>query len=575
MSVRPDLDGEIARLNEEIAVKRAEAARLRAGVSGGVATAPRPEVTPLAAPVAPVPAPTPAAAAEHAPEGRPIPELLLETLTPEARPIVLRAGYDALAALGGPEPIRFPPAIAGGSHEAAKGPTAAIAALETLRARGATHIVLSPGSEEWLGETQGFMVHLTNRYRRLAGADGWAVHSLAFDPDSERPWTHHLSEILEEYSARYQPQFAALDWSTDLGLAGRRWPGCTVFRPLNDGDNLPYLSDSVELVALDRGASPAAVAEARRVAGTAVLRPSEPQGPTNWFEVEWLREPERRRPETSIVIPTYNAATMLDQCMRAIRETVSGAIPVEVVVVDDASSDDTEAVLERWKQRLTKLTVVRNPENKGFLESCNNGAAAASGEVLVFLNNDTIPLPGWLGPLVETLVERADVGAVGGKLIYPDGTLQEAGGVIFSNGSGANFGRGDPNPDAPLYSFPRDVHYCSGALIATWAEHFARMGGFDPHFSPGYYEETDLCFRLRREGARVLFEPESAIVHLEGGTAGTDEASGMKRYQAINREKFVERWAAELASCPSAPRHYDELTWHALAHAAEHGDTGG
>jgi O-antigen biosynthesis protein len=208
--------------------------------------------------------------------------------------------------------------------------------------------------------------------------------------------------------------------------------------------------------------------------------------------------------------------------------------------------------------------VVRNKDNKGFLASCNAGAEVASGDLIIFLNNDTIPLAGWLLPLVETLVDEPAVGAVGGKLLYPNGVLQESGAMIFSDGSGANFGRGDANPDAPMYSFLRDVHYCSGALLATPAELFRALGGFDLEFSPGYYEETDYCFRVRREGMRVLYEPESAVVHLEGATAGTDEASGMKRFQAINREKFRQRWADVLANCPPPPQQWDELVWHRL-----------
>src|SRR5207253_716882 len=131
-----------------------------------------------------------------------------------------------------------------------------------------------------------------------------------------------------------------------------------------------------------------------------------------------------------------------------------------------------------------------------------------------------------------------DAGAVGGKLIFPDGTLQEVGGIVFCDGSAANFGRGDDEIDALLYNFVREVDYCSGALLATRRTLFLDLGGFDTRYSPAYCEDSDYCFNLRENGYRVYYQPESAIIHLEGATAGTDVTRGVKRYQVLNNEKF-------------------------------------
>src|SRR5262249_13071055 len=147
-----------------------------------------------------------------------------------------------------------------------------------------------------------------------------------------------------------------------------------------------------------------------------------------------------------------------------------------------------------------------------------------------------------------------DAGAVGGKLLYPDGTLQEAGGIIFSDGSGCNFGRNDQNANAPLYSFLREVDYCSGALLATPRKLFLEIGGFDSRFTPSYYEDTDYCFSLRARGYRVYYQPESVVVHFEGVSSGTDITAGVKSYQPVNRAKFVEKWRDTLAGQPSPPR---------------------
>jgi GT2 family glycosyltransferase len=214
-------------------------------------------------------------------------------------------------------------------------------------------------------------------------------------------------------------------------------------------------------------------------------------------------------------------------------------------------------MVERWTAADGRIKVIRNTENLGFVHTCNRGAQAAVGEILVFLNNDTLPSPGWLTPLLRILRDKPDAGAVGGKLIYPDGTLQEAGGIIFSDGSGCNFGKHDRAPDSPLYNFVREVDYCSGALLATRRKLFIELGGFDTRFSPAYYEDSDYCFNLRAHGYRVYYQPESVIVHLEGASCGVDTSAGVKRYQEINRTKFVEKWKTALKQQPSAPGRFD------------------
>jgi GT2 family glycosyltransferase len=125
--------------------------------------------------------------------------------------------------------------------------------------------------------------------------------------------------------------------------------------------------------------------------------------------------------------------------------------------------------------------------------------------------------------------------------------------MVFRDGSAAKFGAFDPALTAPLYNFVRDVDYCSGALLATPRALFEQLGGFDVAYSPGYYEDTDYCFRVRERGLRVIYQPASVIVHVEGGTAGLDVNTGMKRYQVLNHQRFVERWSETLASLPERP----------------------
>jgi GT2 family glycosyltransferase len=329
-------------------------------------------------------------------------------------------------------------------------------------------------------------------------------------------------------------------------------------------DRLPYLSDSIDLVLTDARSKSGGGDEARRVARNGVVSARQDDGSMD-FSIEWLRGADFRQPSVSIVIPTCDGADLLEPCLSGLVDTVPRHLQAEFIVVDDGSTDETSSVVARWSSADDRVRLVRNAENLGFVDSCNRGAAEADGEALVFLNNDTLPIHGWLQPLIRTLFQDEGIGAVGGMLVYPNGTLQEAGAVVFSDGTGANFGKHDPEPDRPRYRFLRDVDYCSAALLTTRRATFERLAGFDTLFRPGYYEETDYCFRLREAGLRTVYQPESIIVHVEGATSGTDSfPREPKGHQAPNRVKFCERWSDALRSHPSRPTRFDEATWNQL-----------
>ena len=255
--------------------------------------------------------------------------------------------------------------------------------------------------------------------------------------------------------------------------------------------------------------------------------------------------PTSDAPRVSVVIPVYNKIAYTVACLRSLAQHAD-ATPFEVIVVDDGSSDATAVRLAQ----IDGLRVLRNAQNLGFVGSCNAGAAAARGEFVFFLNNDTVVTAGWLQALLCCFSEEADAGLVGARLVYPDGRLQEAGGIVFRDGSGWNYGRFD-DPGDPRYGFRRETDYCSGAAILIRRELFQRLGGFDARYAPAYYEDTDLAFAVRAAGLKVYYEPRATVIHFEGISAGTDTTSGMKRYQVVNRDKFREKWAAALAHQPA------------------------
>lgn len=253
-------------------------------------------------------------------------------------------------------------------------------------------------------------------------------------------------------------------------------------------------------------------------------------------------------PLCSLVVPVFNKVEYTRQCVEHLRKSTPDDL-YELIFVDNASTDATAEFLASLQGRVKVLT---NAENLGFVDACNQGAAEARGRYLVFLNNDTAPLSGWLEALVAQVEAEPTVGAAGSKLVYPDGRLQEAGGLIFRDGSGWNFGRFS-DPLDPAFAVPAEVDYCSGAALLVRRELFERLGGFDRRYAPAYYEDTDLCFGLRSLGFKVMYCPASTVIHFEGITAGTDLSTGFKRFQAINQEKFVAKWADALAQQDSPP----------------------
>ena len=243
------------------------------------------------------------------------------------------------------------------------------------------------------------------------------------------------------------------------------------------------------------------------------------------------------QPAVSIVLVLYEQAELTFRCLEALAQAID--VPVEVIVVDNASTDRTQALLDRVDGCLW----LRQEENLHFLRGANIGARRARGQYVLFLNNDAMLKPGSLTAASQLFDDEAEVGAVGGKIVLLDGTLQEAGGIVWRDGSCLGYGRGRDPADAAC-NFRRDVDYCSGAFLMVRRALFEQLGGFDPVFAPAYYEDTDLCMRLRAAGHRVVYEPRVELTHFEYGSARCAEAA--TQAMEANRKLFVQRHAAVL-----------------------------
>jgi len=251
-----------------------------------------------------------------------------------------------------------------------------------------------------------------------------------------------------------------------------------------------------------------------------------------------LSFPLSNDPEVSIVIPVYNKFVYTYNCLKAVIKH-TGDIRYEIIIVDNASTDETADITGIVKN----ITVIKNKENLGFVGACNEGARKAEGKYTLFLNNDTKVQEGWLAPMLEAVEKDCRVGAVGAKLIFPDGTLQEAGGILWNDEKSIawNYGR-DKDPYDYRFNYLKDVDYCSAACLLVRSELFERIGGFDSRYSPAYCEDTDLAFNVRQAGYRLVYQPGSEVVHFEGMTGGTDTSKGVKRYQEINTKKLYKKW---------------------------------
>lgn len=253
-----------------------------------------------------------------------------------------------------------------------------------------------------------------------------------------------------------------------------------------------------------------------------------------------LKNIREENPEVSIIIPAHNNAQLTLECLVTL-EQHTDQIAYEIIIVDDGSDSETMEIL----QAIPHISLIHNNERIGFSQSCNQGANAARGKYLLFLNNDTQVMKGWLKPLVDVFVKHDRVGAVGSKVLFPDGRLQEAGCLINRDGTAALIGFVD-DPDLPRYNFAREVDYSSAVSLIVTADIFHDIGGFDESYSPAYYEDVDLCFKIRARGLKIFYCPDSTIIHHLSATANKIDPSFKLQLVARNRQKFLERWQETL-----------------------------
>jgi GT2 family glycosyltransferase len=254
--------------------------------------------------------------------------------------------------------------------------------------------------------------------------------------------------------------------------------------------------------------------------------------------------PRSASPVVTIIVITYNQPELVYGCLASIAETLGASdVPVEVIVLDNGSEPPTRELLAQVRG----ANIIYSETNLHFLLGVNRAAREARGRHILLLNSDAQLVPGTLEAALRTLESSPSIGAVGARIVLPDGTLQEGGSIIFSNGGCLGYGRGRAATDGE-FMFRRDVDYCSGAFLLTPRALWEKLGGFDERYVPCYYEETDYCVRLWESGYRVVYEPDAVILHYEFGSSSMQQGV---TWQGANLEKFRGRHADWLARQPA------------------------
>lgn len=249
--------------------------------------------------------------------------------------------------------------------------------------------------------------------------------------------------------------------------------------------------------------------------------------------------PKYEQPEVSIIVPAYNKFELTYHCIASIALAYNDC-SFEVILADDCSTDETA----KAESIISNLVVSRNPENLRFLKSCNRASKIAKGDYIIFLNNDTEVNSFWLDELISKMKSDSSIGMTGSKLLNLDGTLQEAGGIVWENGQPWNVGR-NVNPLTPEFNYTREVDYLTGAAMCIRKDIWLEVGQFSEELAPCYYEDTDLAFKVRAAGYKTVYVPHSVVIHFEGQSHGTDVTKGLKRYQVINENTFRSKWFKE------------------------------
>ncbi|MFZ9676638.1 MAG: glycosyltransferase [Ilumatobacteraceae bacterium] len=348
------------------------------------------------------------------------------------------------------------------------------------------------------------------------------------------PFTHFLSWGRHEgrlTSELVDPDFYKLQYPDDLLV--HKWGSEAHFARFGWSENREIsrdpLANRIMRFVAERAHSSRRFATSHEFGGTSI-------DPIDWgARADAVVVRGYENPRVSIIIPTLDHADDVIRCVESISR-LPDTTSSRIVVVDDGSSEEQHRLLTR----LRGVDLVRMEQNTGFAGACKAGVDSTSTEFILLLNNDTEVLPGWLDALVAEMDTNSRTGIAGSMVLRADCRLQEAGGIVWSDGTAWHYASGQ-SPIEGFARYRREVDYCSGASLIVRRGLWDLLGGFSPEFAPAYYEDTDLCLSAWSQNCSVVYKPNSIVIHREGSSHGRG-SFGLKRRQYVNREKFVNKW---------------------------------
>ncbi|HXK41691.1 MAG TPA: glycosyltransferase family 2 protein [Anaerolineae bacterium] len=258
----------------------------------------------------------------------------------------------------------------------------------------------------------------------------------------------------------------------------------------------------------------------------------------------------QNQPRASVIIPVWNGYDCVPACLRAL--CAQNYPDFEILVVDNASPDGAGDVVERY---FPQARLLRASQNLGFSGGCNLGLHAAQGDILILLNQDTVVSLGWLKALSETATSDPSIGIVGCKTLYPDGTIQHAGGMVNVRGETRHIGAHEQ--DLGQYDLASEVDFVTGAALTITRRAYEQVGDLDEGFSPAYYEDVDWCYRAREAGFRVVYTPAATLIHAEHSLASSATHQGMYDFHHHRLRFVLKHWPREaLAQFAEAEQEY-------------------
>jgi hypothetical protein len=472
-------------------------------------------------------------------------EVVRASVPKNATVLVVSRGDDDLLELYGRRAWHFPQDSEGtyaGYYPADSG--AAIAHLEALRATGGDFLLFPSTALWWLEKYTEFNRHLERRYRTVVNDKGVCV---LFALRESAPLME-FEDFIGECQGALGRDPVILDWKTGLSLTSL-FEGHNIFAPAETNGTLPYLDKSIDVVALATSDSKA-LAEAARVAKEAVITITEsPSGTENGFsiKVDWGRETAADGlTSASIILPAGEDPALTLAILSSLEENLPRNFLGEIIVVDCAGSSEVQEILKKRAKQNEKLKVIDGSMSAGRLDWWNLSSEKAEGEIVVLLDGRSVLLPGWLPPVLSTFRENPQAGAIGGKVLYLEGRLSEAGSVVFSDGTFDRLGQGNVKVEAPAYNYLREVDYCSGGFLATRRHLLMQFDGFDTSYNSSDYGLIDYCFRLRDSGFRTYYQPVSIAVQLQA-----DTLAGTHGCEQAGQAAFMRKWSDVLRRQPT------------------------